>query len=179
MKHSRPVLKQFGDITLVDLDRTPVWVHCHVVDYDEPWYGDTDEETFRPWLGSLPIDPSQAIFLVSADFVPANGGRYRGFVSPAQVTDDVASLQPHVFIQDRRFAFWGGMFAIPAVERDALYAMAGRAPNAIFPLRFSGRSGLAIGVVSGTLNGFYSRPRDHVICSIVPDNDEIQRTRQG
>jgi hypothetical protein len=31
-----------------DLITHPVWVSCHSVDYDEPWYDGTNEETFRP-----------------------------------------------------------------------------------------------------------------------------------
>jgi hypothetical protein len=178
-KDQRPLLKQAGELTLEDFERNPVWAHCHIIDYDQPWYDDTDEETFRPWLGSVPVDPSQAIFLVSATFVFADGGRYRGFVTPAEGADDIGSLQPHVFIQGRCFAFWGGMFAIPVAEREALYATSGRAAKAIFPVRFAGQAGLALGVMSGTLNGFYSCPKDRVICSIVPDNNEMQRTSPG
>jgi len=179
MNASRPALKQFGDLTPADFESTPVWVHCHIIDYDEPWHDDTDEETFRPWLGTLPVDPAMAIFLVSAEFEFADGGRCLGFVSPAQATGDVASFQPHIFVHGRRFAFWGGMFAIPAAEREALYAAADRPASAIFPLRFSGKPGLAVDVVAGTLNGFYSRPRGEVICSIVPDNNEMQRASHG
>lgn len=47
----KPELKQFGDLTHEDFDRHPVWIGCHVADYDELWYEDTDEETFRPWTG--------------------------------------------------------------------------------------------------------------------------------
>jgi len=53
----RTHLKQAGDLVAANFEAHPVWVSCHVVDYDEPWYDDTDEETFRPWLGALPLDP--------------------------------------------------------------------------------------------------------------------------
>ena len=54
---SPPTLKQFGDLSPLDFDASPVWVQCHIIDYDEPWYDDTDEETFRPWDRALPVDP--------------------------------------------------------------------------------------------------------------------------
>ena len=38
-----------------DFATHPVWVSCHSVDYDEPWYDGTDEETFRPWLSEIPV----------------------------------------------------------------------------------------------------------------------------
>jgi hypothetical protein len=44
---NRPNLKQFGQLVLDDFVTRPVWASCHSVDYDRPWYNDTDEETFR------------------------------------------------------------------------------------------------------------------------------------
>jgi hypothetical protein len=41
----KPALKQFGDLALEDFELHPVWVQCHTFDYNEPWYGETDEET--------------------------------------------------------------------------------------------------------------------------------------
>ena len=64
----RPELKQFSDLTPSDFERHPIWVDCHVVDYDEPWYDDTDEETYRPWAGPLPVEIGSSV-LVRADFV--------------------------------------------------------------------------------------------------------------
>jgi hypothetical protein len=49
----KPELRQFGSLTAEDFERIPVWLACHVADYDEPWYDETDEETFRPWSGDL------------------------------------------------------------------------------------------------------------------------------
>ena len=49
----KPELKSSGELSQVDFVRHPVWTNCHVADYDEPWYDDTDEETFRPFFGGL------------------------------------------------------------------------------------------------------------------------------
>jgi hypothetical protein len=49
----KPVLKQFGDLTLADFERHPVWVSVHGLDEGAPWYDDTNEETFRPWTDDL------------------------------------------------------------------------------------------------------------------------------
>lgn len=43
----RPLLRQFNDLRPQDFEEHSVWVNCHVIDYDEPWYDDTDAETFR------------------------------------------------------------------------------------------------------------------------------------
>jgi hypothetical protein len=68
-------------LTADDFERLPIWLHCHVVDYDEPWYEETDEETFRPWTGPLPVAP-ESHFLVRADFTAADGSRFVGFLTP-------------------------------------------------------------------------------------------------
>jgi hypothetical protein len=36
-------LKQFAALTIEDFAQYPVWIACHVADYDEPWYDDTDD----------------------------------------------------------------------------------------------------------------------------------------
>lgn len=46
---SKPELKQIGALSLSDFLRHPVWVGVHTRDTDEPWYDETDEETYRPW----------------------------------------------------------------------------------------------------------------------------------
>ena len=43
----KPGLKQFGELVPADFERHPVWIGCHVADYEEPWYEETDEETFE------------------------------------------------------------------------------------------------------------------------------------
>jgi hypothetical protein len=61
-----PLLKRFGDLTPADFESHPVWVSCHSADSEEPWYDETDEETFRPRQDALPADPSEGMLLVRA-----------------------------------------------------------------------------------------------------------------
>lgn len=68
-----PLLRQAYDLTPEDFVRHPIWVQCHLVDYDEHWYEETDEATFRPWTGDKPVDPQRAIFLVRATMALAAG----------------------------------------------------------------------------------------------------------
>ena len=56
MSKPKPELKQFADLTPTDFERHPVWIACHAEDYAEPWFNETDEETFRPWMGALVRD---------------------------------------------------------------------------------------------------------------------------
>ena len=152
-----PLLKQFGDLRPDDFRKFPVWVSCHVIDYDESWYGETDEETFRPWLGDLPVDPAQTMFLLRAEFRIADGRSYEGFITPAEA-DDLGLIQPQIFLESRRFGFWGGMVGVPEPERAALYEALAVSPEAAFPIAFNAQPGLGLGVVSGSIEGFYRKP---------------------
>lgn len=63
-----PELREFGELGPEDFERHPVWILCHPADYDEPWYEDTDEETFRPWMEDLPATVLRGTLLVRARF---------------------------------------------------------------------------------------------------------------
>ena len=79
-----------------------MWVGCHTLDYDEPWYENTDEETFRPWTGKLPADASAGMLLVKATLELHDGSRHPGFVTPALKEGDLGTQQPQIFAGNRR-----------------------------------------------------------------------------
>lgn len=87
----KPDLKQFGDLTPEDFDSHGVWIGCHSADYDEPWYEDTDEETFRPWTGDLPADASEGMLLVKAMLELRDGSQHSGFLTPAPNPGDLGT----------------------------------------------------------------------------------------
>jgi hypothetical protein len=152
----KPKLKQFGDLSREDFEQHPVWIGCHTVDYDQPWYDDTDEETFRPWAADLPVDGSEAMLLVRSTVELRDGSTHLGFVTPAPTPGDLGTQQPHIFVgSDRAFGFWGGIIGVPVEERQALYTMLGKHPDAVFPLRFTGDPALATGEIVGEVLGFY------------------------
>jgi hypothetical protein len=152
---AKPELKQFADLLPADFDRHAVWINCHSSDYDEPWYEETDEETFRPWNGLLPVSPADGMLLVRAVLILADGSQFPGFVTPASQEGDVAIHQPHIFVGQRQFGFWGGILGIPEAERKALYAALGRSWEAVFPLRFGAQPELTSGSAEGQIDGFY------------------------
>ena len=137
----RPELVQFADLTPSHFARHPVWIQCHVADHEEPWYDDTDEETFRPCTDALPVHPRLGMLLVHAELVLADGTRLEGFVTPA-VEKALAGpdaglglMQPQLFAPTgQRISFWDGMFARPSAQREAVYTVLGRRPAAVFPL---------------------------------------------
>src|SRR6266481_7973753 len=128
---AKPELKQFGNLTSEDFERCAVWIGCHTFDYDEPWYDDTDEETFRPWDSDLPVDASQGMLLVRATIELRDGSRHSGFTTPALNRGDLGTQQPQIFAGDSRFGFWGGVIGVPVEERQALYAALERKADAI------------------------------------------------
>ena len=157
---TRPELVQFGDLTPSHFDRHPVWIACHIADYDEPWYDETDEETFRPWNGNLPVDATYGMTLVRADFTLADGTRLTGFLTPAAEGGPLELLgvmQPQLFRPDGTLgAFWEGRFGRDAAEHAAFYRALGKTPAEVFPVRCAAQAGLATGIVEAVLEGFYT-----------------------
>ena len=159
MSGLKPELKQFGDLTPADFERCPVWIACHTEDFAEPWFNETDEETFRPWTGALPVGPSDGMSLVRTTFELHDGSRHDGFLTPAFKEGDLRILQPHLFVSGESFGFWGGMAGVRIDQRTAFYEALGKGPEAIFPIRFSTAPNLATGVAAGQVDGFYRGTR--------------------
>ena len=183
-----PEMKQEYDLSPADFVRQPVWVGVHNYDSDEPWYEQSDEETFRPWTGPLPFSESRGFVLVAATFELADGSVYPGYCRavgndwdlPPQPTTmrngtqdkpqswssmhggsqlSVLLLQnPIIFIDGRSFDF---QLRIPELRKTAIrsfYAAIAKQPSDVFPVRFAAKSGLAAGITSGQLDGFYHFP---------------------
>src|SRR5580704_15485720 len=74
-----PEMKKDSDLSPEDFVRHPVWVGVHGFDSDEPWYENSDEETFRPWLGPLPFNETRGVALIVATMELADGSLSSGF----------------------------------------------------------------------------------------------------
>lgn len=154
---NKPLLKQFGDLTPNDFSKQPVWIQCHVVDYDEPWYEETDEETFRPWTGPLPVGPEEGMLLVRANFTLADGRQLSGFITPQDKSEplNLGRVQPQMFLPSgKRCDSWDGMIKRSKEYRVAIYDELGHEKNAIFPIRFSAEDRFAEGQTTGLIPGF-------------------------
>jgi hypothetical protein len=156
-----PQLVQFGDLSPAHFAAHPVWVGCHVSDYDQPWYDGTDEETFRPWTEALPVDPRDGMYLVRASFALADGTTLQGFVTPIVSENGtghraLGKSQPQLFLPSGELVgFWLGMTGQPAEAGAALCAALGKSPTAVFPIRYSAPRGLAAGLTAGEVHGFH------------------------
>ncbi|BBO86152.1 hypothetical protein DSCO28_67180 [Desulfosarcina ovata subsp. sediminis] len=133
-----------------------------MIDYDEPWYEDTDEETFRPWYKDLPADPSETMFLVKATLTLADGTKMSGFVTPQSPNDSsgkphLGLIQPQLFLPEgRRVGFWFGILEPPKEEISSFYAALGKDKQDVFPIAFEANDGLAKGITDGSVPGFCS-----------------------
>ena len=154
----KPELRQFGTLTAADFERVPVWLACHVADYEEPWYDETDEETFRPWGGELPVEPQGGMYLVKATATLADGSSFPGFVTPAD-TNELGLLQPQLFAGTAMFSFWGGVMGVPQEQRAAFYKSLGKAAASVFPIRFTVAPGLVKDQAAIQVDGFYRTAR--------------------
>lgn len=159
----RPELVQFGDLLREHFDAAPVWASCHSFDSDEDWFDDTDEETFRPWLGPVPVDPAEGTFLVRCLITLADGTEVQGFLTPQAGPDpsDLGTIQPHIFLPDGTvFGFWFGMMG-QSIERDgkSFYRALNKSGMDVFPAHFVVEQGLSSGLhLSGEIAGFYWTP---------------------
>ncbi|MEQ1854490.1 MAG: hypothetical protein ABMA01_23205, partial [Chthoniobacteraceae bacterium] len=161
---TKPLLKQFRDLAPSDFVTHPVWVGCHTLDYDEPWYDDTDEETFRPWSDAIPIEPGAEMFLVRASLTLADGTILPGFVTPQPDAADagLGMTQPQLFSPDGRgFSFWYGISTPDSAEKRALYAALSKSPEAVFPITCSAAPDFTRGGLTISIPGFCSYGPDH------------------
>jgi hypothetical protein len=156
----KPELRQFGTLTEADFVRHPVWIGVHTYDNNEPWYDETNEETFRPWLKDTPVHPRQGIFLIRASLTLKDGTQFPGFLTPAKgigkaKDSDLGTMQPHLFLPDGKLiSFWGGLRGFDEDSMEAMYSILGREANQVFPVKFSAAPNLCKGKQAGRIKGF-------------------------
>ena len=171
-----PELKQIWDLTSTDFDRHPVWVGVHALDVNEPWHKTSNESTYRPWDRELPVKSEKGLIVVRAKLELLDKAVHLGFFTAVREGWDkpprvglasisaryggpeiglVAVQQPRIFLNDQQFSFWGGRSGVPFEKRQAFYNRLGLAPESIFPIRYRAEEGLATGITSGEVRGFY------------------------
>lgn len=173
---SHPELKQIWDLTASDFERNPVWVGVHTFDVGKSWHQTSNEATYRPWDEELPAKSEKGFILVRAELELRSGGVYPGFFKAVSETWDVpprpglASIsaryggreialvgvqQPRMFLDGQQFSFWGGRSGVSSEKRPRFYEILGLTAASIFPIHFRAGKGLATGITSGEVKGFY------------------------
>jgi hypothetical protein len=56
-----------------------------------------------------------------------DGSHHDGFLTPAFKESEIGALHPHLFVDDKSFGFWGGMFGVRAGRRLASIIRSGKA----------------------------------------------------
>jgi hypothetical protein len=163
-----PNLVQIANLTPGHFESHAVWASCHSFDYDEPWYDQTDEETFRPWTGAFPVHAVAGMFLVRARLTLADGSVLPGFATPvgqdASGDEALGLLQPQLFLPSGQLvAFWLGLFGDPAAASAALYNALGKPATSVFPLQVMVEPELWLNDGLVEINGFYTLPNGKMV----------------
>jgi hypothetical protein len=117
-----------------------------------PWYNETDEETFLPWTGALPV---RRHVPRSGDVRAAGWKPFSGIHDPSLPRDGDGGDVASPVCRPTPLPFLGGMFDVTDEEKLSLYAALGKDARAVFPVQFSADLGLATGAVAGQGAGFY------------------------
>ena len=162
----KPTLKQFAALTPGDFEKNPIWACCHILDYDEKWYPETDEETFRPWVGSSPVRSDGTDFLIKCTFTLRDKRVYPGFIAPRPpkfypffLKRDLAEMQPIMIVDGHHLAFYHGMFAR---SLDEWHSLLGTLSN-VFPVRFVFDAKFGPAPNEGKIRGVYFRPNRSLV----------------
>ena len=145
------IRKQIYELTVEDFKSFPIWEAC----LDEEGEDDQDEETFRPRESSGPVDPLEAIYLVHASFLLADGATLDGYLTPPNPGQSRLGVEHPVILTP----FGGVMFYSGAIQpsKEKIsenYKMLGREAKRVFPIRFQSKVELLGGKVTGTIPGF-------------------------
>jgi len=138
--------KQVNELTLADLDRSPVWEFA----IDEEGEPGQTEETVRPRPDLERVDPAYGLFLLRARFEACDGSLFVGFLN----VGDVRDAQPTIVTDSgAHVAFWFGLVKPKPGVLERAYASLGLASSALFPLRYEAivptREGTATGEIAG------------------------------
>ena len=81
-----PILKEQWSLKPTDFQHYPVWVRVIDLDRDQTWFSHATERTYRPWDGSLPLEPRSpfSFALLNASFRLSNGRCFPGYINPVR-----------------------------------------------------------------------------------------------
>lgn len=145
------IRKQVYELTSADLDEYPIWEFA----LDEEREEGQDEATVRPWEGSAPLDPSDGMFVVRANFVLADRTRFVGYLTPSPPRGtSIGTIQPIVVTEHGQVMFWCGAMAPTAERLRGAYAKLRREGSAVFPCEYFADVALLGGAITGSVNGF-------------------------
>src|SRR6266496_1196789 len=141
------IRKQVYELTLSDFKEFPVWEFA----LDEEGEEGQDEATVRPFGLKVPLDPSEGMFVVQAEFLLADGTKMQGYLSPAP-QNELGHLQPIIITKTDQISFWSGIRRPSQESINSSYNSLGKSPEQIFPLVFKTNVDLLGGTIEGVIN---------------------------
>ncbi|MYM69172.1 hypothetical protein GTP45_20355 [Pseudoduganella sp. FT55W] len=143
--------KQVYDLTLSDLELSPIWEYAS----DEEGIEGQDEATVRPASPSILDDALAGQFVAAARFTLADGTRMYGYLSPGSFGScDLGSIQPAIVTDNGQVSFWFGCLEPPRTYIESSYAVLGKSADEIFPLSFALDAASNIYEAAGIVQGF-------------------------
>lgn len=146
------IRRQVYELTPTDLESFPVWEFA----LDEEGEEGQDEATVRPYEVTLPLDPSEGMFIVRATLTLSDGTSFKGYLTPpVQGGAGLSTFQPAVVAPTGQVSFWCGML-VPSRDHIAkCYSLLGKTSSRqVFPLRFRSDVSLVGGPIAGDILGF-------------------------
>jgi hypothetical protein len=153
------VRKQVYDLKQEDLVEHPVWEFA----LDEEGEDEQDEATVRPVSVNGPVDCSNRMVVVMAEFSLPDGSVMVGCLRPPSTDipfllkfegDSSLSKTQPVIITDRgQVLFWYGIAKPDEATVQRNYEMIGRA-DGVFPISYRSTVELSSGLVAGEITGF-------------------------
>ena len=142
------IRKQVYELTMDDLNRSPVWEYA----LDEEAEEESDEATVRPHRIKGALDPAEGSFIIRAVFTLADGTVMNGYLTPPDQGDD--SLQPVIITERGQVVFDYGMFVPDPNDLAQSYERLGRVADNVFPIHVVSGVELVSGAVSAEIPGF-------------------------
>jgi len=169
------------ELTIQDFQRNPVWVAVPTGETRSL----RNRFKFIPWRSSLPVDSERHNVRIPATFVLHDGSEYTGYIRvvpdnwlditpPPIILERGTVIQtkspriryggspraiigehlPSLFAKGKKFSFWCGIKDSDDMKRE-FYRSIPTKPEDVFPIHFHGMPGLATGISSGEIEGFY------------------------
>lgn len=141
---AKPTLRRADELRLQDFLSSPLWVSAYAFDQDQPWHGEVDEATYRPWDGGLPFtDKGRFAYVLSrAKLTLADGEKLSGFSAPpfepaGERGRELSTTQPVIFLPDGSgTSFWAAR-PPPTEQLRRFYSALEKRPEDVFPINYS------------------------------------------
>lgn len=143
--------KQVYDLTLSDLELSPVWEYAS----DEEGVEGQNEATVRPASPGILNDALAGQFVAKARFMLADGTRMVGYLSPGVPGSfDVGTIQPAIVTDGGQVSFWFGCLEPARTYIESSYALLRKHAGEVFPLSFALDAASNVYEAAGIIPGF-------------------------